>query len=261
MYNFKTRLMFISLLSLIGAFTFMGCCLDNQKFENPVDPLVVPVPREWRTYPDLDEGKNAWLKKCVPSDKACNGMIEMVTQPSKDGNALKFSIKPDAPDVNAQFFRNFPLEPIATEFSLSLFFKYAPDPSKIQAIEFSVSKWQEGKRWEWAIQWENIAEAGAMTNPPIMRIWDGLKWIDKGDTLSLNATWHHLTLRGDIKNRKMVRYISFEIDGILQSLGDEFEPRTQPDSSKIAIHVQLDGTGQKDAYDVYVDKVHLMFKY
>jgi hypothetical protein len=260
----RIKLLLLFPLFLITAIELTQCCKDSD-YDNPLDPLVMPVPANWRTYQDLDEEKSPWVNKCIPPDKTCDGMIEVVSQPSRDGSALKFSLKPDVPFVNAQFFRNFPLESNATEFILSLFFKYEPDRSKIQAIEFSVSKWQEGKRWEWATQWENIAETGAFTTPPIMRIWDGMKWIDKGidkgDTLSLDTTWHHLTLRGDIKNRKLVRYINFEIDGILRPLGDEFDPRTQPDSSKIAIHVQLDGTGPKDPYDVYVDKVYLMFKY
>lgn len=268
MITAKMKLQFAALPYLIGFLGFIGCnngCNNDQQFRNPYDPLsptYEPIePTAWHTYANLDEDSSKWGTNCIPPN-SCEGSKKMVDQPSMDGRALQFSLKPLQPNGNALFSREFPSVPNSSEFRLSLFFKYGPDASNVQAIEFSMSKWLNRTRWEWAIQWENIAETGATTNPPVMRIWGGIrKWLDKGPQQPLNTSWHHLTLRGNIGKDQKVHYTNFELDGIPYSLGDDFDPVSNNKPDTIAIHIQLDGTSQQAEYYVIVDEVHLMFKY
>jgi len=269
METYRIKKQFFPLLYLIAAIGIIGCGNNDEEFCNRFDPyspcFEVKDTTEWRTYPNLDEDESKWDFRCEEG-KDCRGTKQIVTTPSMDGQALKFSLTGGEPNSNAIFSRNFPADFTAREFGLHLFFKYAPEtsynnesrPSIIQAIEFSMSKWLNHTRWEWAIQWENVAETG-VPDAPTMRIWDGKNWMDTGQRLRLDTTWHHLTLRGKISEDK-VHYINFEIDRIPYPLGQKFDPQSEVVEDKIAIHLQLDGTRQQAPYDVVVDEVQLMFR-
>ena len=192
---------------------------------------------------------------------------ECVSSPSRDGTALRASL-----DYGHDFqvYRNLAAVGKAVSFELSLSF-YFTSATHIQALAFSMNKWTNGQRWEWALQWENkpdnTPEAG---NPPTWRVWDGYGDGSKGiwrDThimqqLSPNA-WHTLDLKGDISSNGQVHYISFRCDTPpnqpSNQLGQTFNPASET-GEKLAVAVQLDTDAQGGAYQVYVDEMTFQFK-
>ncbi len=226
------------------------------------------MPPEWQILANLDEDSTQqWIKQCDDRTPGCQGSLSTVTQPAMNGRALKLSLTGGNSSSNVRFYKDFPTDSITEEFIFDLFFKYdpvttfnnAPNPSIIQAIEFSVSKWQDSTRWQWAIQWENV-DAGGAPGKPDIRIWSGMDWVDTGIKLELNTTWHHLTLHGEIRD-KQARYISLKIDeGFYELDRYKYQPRYEDKPDKTAIHIQLDGAIELKAYDVFVDEVLLLFR-
>jgi len=97
-----------------------------------------------------------------------------VTTPSLDGEALQCALTGGAPYSNVHCYRNLLWQP-GTLFTLTLSFQFTPTttynhvggPSIVQALEFSMSKWHQGQRYEFALQWQNVG-SGA----PQWRYWD-----------------------------------------------------------------------------------------
>src|SRR5205085_48888 len=91
-------------------------------------------------------------------------------------------------------------------------------PSVIQGLEFTMNKWFQSKRWEFAVQWENVEQV-AGDGAPQWRYWDANqpaanRWVPFTpgipQTFTANA-WHHLALQGRIINNQ-VHYQKFQVD-------------------------------------------------
>ncbi len=211
----------------------------------------------WEGYIDVDgQGSPTWE-------------LNNVSDPSLDGKSLRCAITGGDPNSNIHCYRNLNPEPSSNFFSLSLQFQYRPtstynnegDPSIVQAIEFSMSKWDQGVRYEWAMQWNNVnnsCDAGA----PNWLYWnpaDPCKWMDFGNSYSIDGErWHPLVLNGDILNGQ-VHYSYFSVDGLEQQLNipliaPAFESGV---SDKLAVAVQLDGNSTETPYEVFIDQVTL----
>lgn len=175
-----------------------------------------------------------------------------VARPSMDGKALEVSLVSGSPYVGIHAYRELP-PTAATTFDLNLSF-YFTTTTPIQALEFSMSKWVNGQRWEWALQWENIGDG----TPPPWRLWTGNNWQDIGVTQQLDTNkWHTFHLKGDISNGRL-RYNSFSSDSTLVSLGQTFPPVSNP-GNKLAVAMQLDGDSAEDPYAVYLDGVNFQW--
>ena len=187
--------------------------------------------------------------------------------PSLDGQSLKCSITGGAPYSNAHFYRNL-LDDGSRLFSLSLAFQFSPvttfnnqgGESVIQALEFTMSVWRHGKRYEWALQWQNVG-----TGAPQWRYWDpsrpaAERWVTMPTSVAQELSageFHFLTIRGEIRNGNS-RYRSFLIDGAEYHLDLEAPPDPAPGvADKLAVAVQLDGNADTTPYDVYLDRVSL----
>lgn len=193
---------------------------------------------------------------------------ENVSSPSLDGISLRCSIaggEPTPPN-NVHCYRDLLAQPAASRFTLALTFWFSSttcdnqqDPSIIQALEFTMNKWQDGKRYEWALQWQNVGEK--IDSTPQWRYWNQDTWIAFNPPITQclqggNQQVHTLTMDGDIVNGQ-VHYISFTIDGVTHSM-DITVPSTvpiPPAPNKLAVAVQLDGNSAPSPYDLYVDKV------
>ncbi len=187
--------------------------------------------------------------------------------PSLDGHSLKCSITGGTPYSNAHFYRNL-LDDGSRILALSLAFQFSPattfnnqsGESVIQALEFTMSAWREGKRYEWALQWQNVG-AGA----PQWRYWDpsraaAERWVALPGTIAPELSaheFHTLTIRGEIRNGKS-RYRSVSVDGAEYSLNLDAPSDPAPGvADKLAVAVQLDGNAHTAPYDVYLDRVAL----
>jgi hypothetical protein len=109
-----------------------------------------------------------------------------------------------------------------------------------------------GKRYQWAMQWENIG-SGA----PQWRLWNGSTWQPIGvPDNNINAgTWYALTIDGNIVNGQ-VHYLDFIIHGTTHSLSQySFSPTSESGSGLVAA-VQVDGDSHADPYQLYIDNAH-----
>lgn len=209
---------------------------------------------DWGVY---CEGAPEWIKMNVSS-------------PALDSESLQCSLTGGAPYSNAHFYREFTSQPAATAFTYNLYFRFSSttcnndgNPSSIQAIEFSMNKWHRSRRYEFALQWQNVGPGA-----PQWRYWDPHRhkedrWVsfEPPQAQCLPAsTWHRLTLYGRIMAGK-VYYDRFRIDGTTRKLGIMVSAASAPDEpDRLAIAVQLDGNFNEDPYDVFLDKVRFIRK-
>ena len=191
---------------------------------------------------------------------------ENVTAPALDGRSLRCALTGGEAYSNVHCYRNLPPGPTANVFTLTLTFQFTPTTacnnegslSVAQALEFSISKWQTGKRYELALQWQNVGSGG-----PQWRYWDPgqldeERWQPFTPSISqclTGETWHTLTLTGEIVNDE-VHYQSFVIDQNSYSLDIAVPAAEAPDEpDRLAVAVQLDGNAAQTPYEVFIDQV------
>ena len=223
------------------------------------------TPPSSQTY-DLDRYTADWGVYCEGSP---TWIKENVTMPSLDGESLRCSITGGAPYSNVHCYRNLLPEPATAQFTLTLSFYFTPTttfnnqggPSVIQALEFTMNKWQQEKRYEWAVQWENVG-----ADAPQWRYWDphqAGQWVSLGITDSevselAGEQWHSLLLEGEILSSQ-IRYEGFCIDQICYPLDITTPPVDAPGvPDGLAAAVQLDGNYAETPYDLFIDRVHFV---
>ncbi|HEY0757391.1 MAG TPA: hypothetical protein VGD98_25790 [Ktedonobacteraceae bacterium] len=183
---------------------------------------------------------------------SATGTIANVSHPSLDSDqALEVSLTGGSPYVGVQAYRNLDPANTATTFDLSLSFHLPSNTNTtapIQALEFTMNKWLNGERWEWAVQWEHIG-AGITSQDTAFpwRLWTGSGWQNPGLSQQLATnTWHILHLKGEI-SAGHVHSIDFSSDGATEDLNQtqKFKP-VQDAGTKLAVAVQLDGDSAAD---------------
>lgn len=127
---------------------------------------------------DLDEEAEDWGIFCEKSPTTGGfptWSLTNVATPSLDGKSLRCSITGGAPYANVHCYRNLQPEPEASVFKLTVPFYFTPtttcnnegSDSIVQALEFSMSKWHQTQRYEFALQWLNVGNGA-----PQWRYWD-----------------------------------------------------------------------------------------
>jgi len=238
--------------------------LTNQR-QAPSEPAgcdEVPMNAPSAARRDLDNDAKDWGVYCEGSP---TWIKESVTMPSIDGKALHCSITGGAPYSNVHCYRNLLPEPNASEFTLTMSFKFSSttcnnqaSPSVIQALEFTMNKWYNSKRYEFALQWQNVPQA-ASDSTPQWRYWDPQRWVSFNPPIKQcleGEKWHTLILKGNILNDQ-VHYIEFTIDQITHRLDITVPPYPDTGESRLAVAIQLDGNFMESPYDVYIDSVQL----
>jgi uncharacterized repeat protein (TIGR01451 family) len=214
---------------------------------------------------DLDQSAADWGVYCEITP---TWSIGDVSAPSLDGQSLQLALTGGDPYSNAHFYRTLISDTLANDFSLSLFFWYTPTTafnnspgqnSVIQALEFTMNKWQAGLRYELALQWQNVGDGA-----PQWRYWDPNRpaqdrWVSLGIIDMLESDrWHPLSVEGEIVNGQ-VHYRKFTIDGQEHSLDVTVAPASAPaEPDRLAVGVQLDGNSVEAPYEVYLDKVNFL---
>ncbi len=149
--------------------------------------------------------------------------------------------------------------------TLSLSFWFSPATtfnnqnasSIIQALEFTMNKWHQFQRYEFALQWQNVGDGAAQ-----WRYWNphhAEKWVslEIHDTLEAEQ-WHSLGLEGEISNGQ-VYYNRFSIDQKMHTLDKTVPPVSVPgEADRLAVAIQLDGNFEQAPYDVFVDQVNFV---
>jgi hypothetical protein len=221
---------------------------------------------------NLDTDADHWGIFC---EGAPAGLKAQAATPSVDGISLHCAITGGAPYSNVHCYRNLVADPFANKFELEMLFWFSPTtcnnqgaPSVVQALEFTMSKWQQGKRYEFALQWQNVGEGG-----PQWRYWDpnrpeADRWVSFNPPLTqclqggfASEQIQPFALRGEIVDDQ-VHYTRFTIsngnvDAESHILDITVAPASAPsESDRLALAVQLDGNAQETPYDFYLDRVH-----
>lgn len=192
---------------------------------------------------------------------------ETIVTPSLDGQALRCALTGGQPYSNAHFYRNLLPDPVASIFTLTLSFYFTPTttcenqptPSTIQAIEFTMNKWHQSYRYEFALQWQNVGDGA-----PQWRYWDpnaSGPWVAFTPPITQclgGKTWHTLTLSGEIAGGH-THYQGFAIDGNWHAHDSGVAPVYTPgEPDRLAVAIQLDGNANQSPYDVIIDQVCLV---
>jgi hypothetical protein len=213
--------------------------------------------------------------------------LNNVLNPSLNGRSLRCGLTGGTASSNVHCYHDLlDTDPGSNTFTLNMSFYYRPPStfnnvggtSTVQAIEFSMSKWSDEIRYEWAVQWDNVNDEGD-TGAPKWRYWgrrdpndpnSPLDWLDLNIPGALiGERWYTIELKGEILARK-VHYQQFTLDD-RQGSSHTYPlsmPAILPDPAggwpnKMAVAVQLDGN--KDAtdhltpYEVFVDQVSLTY--
>lgn len=210
---------------------------------------------------DLDDDASAWG---IYTEISPTWILTNMLMPSLDGKSLRCSITGGAPYSNVHCYRNLPPEPLAAKFTFALSFWYSPTttfnnqnaPSIVQALEFTMNKWHQFKRYEFALQWQNVG-----ADAPQWRYWASSQWMNLGitDTLESNQ-WHILVLEGEIIDEQ-IHYQKFKIDQRDHLISMFVSPADVPgEADRIAVAIQLDGNFEEAPYDMFVDQVSLVRK-
>lgn len=195
--------------------------------------------------------------------------IKSASSPSLDGTSLLCSITGGAPYSNIHCYQNLPPEPMADIFELTLSFWFSSATScnnqntvsTVQALEFTMNKWYQSKRYEFALQWQNVGDGA-----PQWRYWnpnENEKWVALNPVISEcleGQQWHTITLKGSIQNEQ-VYYESFIIDNRNHELNISVLPYPTPNEvDRLAVAVQLDGNANQTPYDVFIDNMTFVVK-
>jgi hypothetical protein len=214
---------------------------------------------------DLDQNIDDWGVFCEgrPDWAKSN-----VATPSLNSPSLRCGILGGDPYSNVHCYRNLPAETFTTHFTLTLSFWFSPTTtfndqggsSVVQALEFSISKWRNSQRHEFALEWRNIG-----TGAPQWRYWDAHatpdRWVDlsiadQPALLLAGNTWHSLELSGEIVNGQ-AHYRRFAIDSHVYVLNQVAAPAIEPGTrDHLAIAVQADGNAAETPYDLFIDRVN-----
>ena len=210
---------------------------------------------------NLEDPAQAWGVYC---EGAPTWRVANVASPSLDGSAFLCALTGGAPNSNVHCYRNLLADPAAQHFELRMDWRFTPvtvcnnagKPSALRALEFTFNKWQDGMRYEFALQWNNVGDRA-----PGWRYWNPHR-ADRWVPLAAPATqclkarvWHTLRLWGHIADGR-VRYDYFRIDGVRYPLNITVRPWKSPgDADRLAVAVQIDGNDTPTPVNLVIDRV------
>lgn len=135
-------------------------------------------------------------------------------------------------------------------------------PSLVQGIEFSMSHYRRGLRWEWALQLENVGATAGDGAPqwrvwlPAAAIWQPLD-IEVPRELCDGGGWHAFEMRGRVSTSGQVHFDSFSIDDELHDLSmlaDRSPVAVDDEPDRFAAAVQLDANKTATPFAVALDQ-------
>jgi hypothetical protein len=184
----------------------------------------------------------------------------------KNNGALECSIYKGEPYSGAHFYINMLSEPDIRGLVFKTMFMYSPETtynnengeSVIQAIEFSISMFSGGKRYELALQWMNVGE-----NAPQWRYWEPeSQWIGLGIENRLPPdTWNELMIEGNFESGR-TEYVKFIINGNEFNLNKKVLPVAfTVTQDYLAVACQLDSNFRSDPYKVFIKDIILEKKH
>lgn len=144
---------------------------------------------------------------CHPAQNPCPGHAQVsdVPSPSQDGDALKINYESGNPAyMGADAYIRLGTDDAATRYQVNYDF-YFPSRAPIQALEFCMNNYIKNKRYQWAMQWENIG-----SRAPQWRLWNGSSCRAVGVSgNNINAgKWYPLTIDGTSSTARCTTWTS-----------------------------------------------------
>lgn len=219
---------------------------------------------------NLDHTEDDWGVFCENSPTPRMGNVPT---PSVDGESLECAITGGTVgNSNVHCYRNLESEPDAAMFTLDMAFWFTPTTcnnvggeSIVQALEFTMNKWYQGQRYEFAVQWENVGDGG-----PQWRYWDpnqpiNQQWVPFNPPIEQclvggNDQKHRLRIEGAIVGGQ-VELRSFTIDDQTHTIYLlPIKPVGDGQGDKLAVGVQVDGNSNTSPtpYSLFIDQVHFI---
>ena len=200
-------------------------------------------------------------------------MGEFVHEPVDGRSSAACTIKPGGgPYDNVHCFTNlFWNLSFTPPLTFSVDFKLPPGScnnsptlSLVQGIEFSMSRYLGGRRWEWALQLENV-NASAGDGAPQWRVWRpaDASWQPIGVSVPTDlcdgGEWHTLQMQGRLSDSEQIHFDGFSLDGQPQSatITDRASVATPGEPDRFAAAVQVDSNSGAEPYTVYLDHLSL----
>lgn len=211
---------------------------------------------------------NVWVDPGdVPPDSVFFDTPELLE--FEDGSALKLAITGGArPYTHIHCYRTLDALPQATQVALRMDWKFSDTTwnneggaSIIQMIEPAMNIWNGAERFEWALQWQNVADGSSEDlGAPAWRVWNGHSWEYTGISQRLEPNqWHHLELIGSLEGSR-VRYERLVTDDIETALPFTFDATAAEEPARSAVTMQLGGNYRQDPYQCLVRNVAFSWK-
>jgi hypothetical protein len=187
------------------------------------------------------------------STGAGNATATSVSAPAADGHAMDINYQSGNPAfMTALAYTRTGANDAATTFQCHFDF-LIPNTKPVQALTFTMSNYIQNKRYQWALQWQNIGGG------QLWKLWTGSAWQSTAVSSNLHTnTWYSLTIDGTIVTGK-VQYKDFILDGTTTTLTASFAP-TAETGDGLVTGAALTGDSTADHYQVYVDDVHFTWK-
>jgi hypothetical protein len=265
--RWRTRLLMIVVIVLLIEIASQS--LVRERVAALAQPIVCPGSGEIpnNAIINLDQTERDWGVYCEGHPQ---WRMRNVSTPSLDGKSLECAITGGDQYSNVHCYRNLTEEPESTMFTMDMLFWFSATTcnnvggdSVVQALEFTMNKWDQGKRYEFAIQWMNAGAGG-----PQWRYWDGnqipeQRWMSFNPPITQclvggNANRHSLRLEGTIV-QDQIDLRSFTIDGVTHAtnlLIPAITDVTLPD--QLAVAVQVDGNINQSPYSLFIDRVNFV---
>ncbi len=207
---------------------------------------------------------------CSPSP--CNNisfwMAQNVSTPSLSGNASEFNVA-GSEGFGDALFNNHLIGPGSTQglpdssgtlvpslhdFTYDTYF-YGDNLSLSQALEFDINQFFDSESYVWGHQCR-------ISSGNEWDVWDNQNevWKPTGVPCNPNSNaWNHLTIKVQRNSNDELVYQSITLNGVTSNLNWTFPHGSTPNWYGITINYQMDGNGQQNSYNVYLD--NLTFSY
>jgi hypothetical protein len=175
-----------------------------------------------------------------------------VPSPSLSGSSTQFNISGSFPYANAVWWKQLGGNDSATHFTYDLYF-YIKNPGASEALEFDVNQSTGGRKYimgtqcgiNYDHQWD---------------VWDtaGRTWRPTSIPCTVNAyAWNHLTEEFYRANSR-IYYVSLTINGTKYYINRNYASISSG-ASEINVAFQMDQTGARIPYSVWLDNVTLNY--
>jgi hypothetical protein len=224
------------------------------------------------TLSDLQADADQWKVWVDPGDAPSDAVFyDPPTLTDEPGHrALRLAITGgNRPYTHIHCYRTLDYDKRATAVVMKMRWRFSDTtwnnegaPSTIQMLEPAMNIWNGRKRFEWALQWQNVGDGSVEgEGAPAWRLWNGSSWEGTGFSQRLEPNaWHDLELSGEIVDGA-VHYARMVSDSLEIPLDRTFAATEAVEGKRMAVTMQLGGNYNEDAYQCYIRNLDLHWQH